>query len=177
VGGDRAVKAAHTSISGVAAPPTRFSPVSVDARGRSGAETRGVGASRLAATLAVGAACAALSACGGGDKPAYCSSVNDFKDSVSGLTNLQIAQNGVSAVTTQVNKIKSSGQQLVADAKSDFPSETTALSGSITALAATAQQLGDTQTQKAALLALPGEIQAVKSSYDALSSAVKSKCD
>jgi hypothetical protein len=132
---------------------------------------------RLSATLAVGAACLVLGACGGSDKPAYCSSVNDFKDSVSGLTNLQIAQNGLSALTAQVDKIKSSGQQLVADAKSDFPSETTALSGSITALVATAQQLGDSQTQKAALLAMPGQIQAVKSSYDALSSAVKSKCD
>jgi hypothetical protein len=132
---------------------------------------------RFAATLAAGAACVALSACGGGDKPAYCSSVTDFKDSVSGLTNLQIAQNGVSELTNQVNEIKTSGQQLVADAKSDFPSETTALSGSITALSATAQQVGDPQTRKAALLALPGQIQAVKSSYDALSSAVKSKCD
>jgi hypothetical protein len=132
---------------------------------------------RFAATLAAGAACVVLSACGGSDKPAYCSSVTDFKDSVSGLTNLQIAQNGVSELTNQVNEIKTSGQRLVADAKSDFPSETTALSGSITALAATAQQVGDPQTRKAALLALPGQIQAVKSSYDALSSAVKSKCD
>ncbi len=132
---------------------------------------------RLSAAFAVAATCVVLGACGGDDKPAYCSSVNNFKDSVSGLTDLQIGQNAVSDLTAQVDKIKSSGTQLVADAKSDFPSETTALSGSITALTATAQQLGDSQTQKAALLALPGEIQAVKSSYDALSSAVKSKCD
>jgi hypothetical protein len=146
-------------------------------RGAASGESRGVIAHRFSATLAVGAACVVLGACGGSDKPAYCSSVTNFKDSVSSLTDLQIAQNGLSELSGAVQKIEDSGRQLVADAKSDFPTETTALSGSITALAATAKQLGDSQTQKAALLAMPGQIQAVKSSYDALSSAVKSKCD
>lgn len=133
---------------------------------------------RLPSTLALGGVCAVLAACGGGsDKPAYCSSVTAFKEDVSALTSVQIAQNGVSSLTAAVDRVESSGRKLVAEAKSEFKTETTALNGSITALAATTKQLGDPQTQKAALVAVPAEIQAVKASFDGLSNAVKSKCD
>jgi hypothetical protein len=141
-------------------------------------ESHGVDTHRLSATLAVGAACVLLAACGGGgDKPAYCSDVSDFKDAVSELTNVQVAQNGLSSLTAAVEKVKTSGKELVASAKSEFSAETTALNGSITALGATASQLTDPQTAKAALVAVPSQIQAVKASFDALSSAVESKCD
>jgi hypothetical protein len=140
-------------------------------------ETGGMISQRFFATLAVGGACAVLSACGGGDKPAYCSSVDDFKDSVSALTDLQVGENAVSDLTAAVKEIETSGKQLVADAKSEFGSEATALNGSITALGATAEQLADPQTRRAAIVAVPAQIQSVKSSFDTLSSAVKSKCD
>ena len=133
---------------------------------------------RLSAALAVGGACVVLSACGGGsDKPAYCSSVTDFKEALSGLTNVKIAQNGVSSLTAAVDKVESSGKTLVSDAKDEFATETTALSGSLTALGATAKQLTDPQTAKAGLVAIPEEIQAVKASFDGLANAVKTKCD
>src|SRR3954452_7572968 len=129
------------------------------------------------ATLAV-AGMTALAACGGGgSKPAYCSDVTDLKDAVSGLTDVKIAQNGDSSLKPAIDKVVSSGEKLVADAKSDFPSQTTALNSSITALKTTAQQLADPATQKVALPALPAEIVAVKSAFDGLQSAVKSKCD
>src|SRR6476469_9671302 len=119
-------------------------------------------ARKAIATLAV-AGMAALSACGGGSsKPAYCSDVTNLKDAVSGLTNVKIAQNGVSALKTQVDKVVSSAEKLVADAKSNFPSETAALNSSVTALKTTAQQLTDPATQKAALPAVPAEIVALK---------------
>jgi hypothetical protein len=140
-------------------------------------ESRSVNTHRLFATLAAIAACVVLGACGGGDKPAYCSDVNDFKDAVSELTNVQIAQNGLSALTAAVDKVEASGKKLVASAKSEFSTEATALGSSITALGATASQLTDPQAAKAALIAVPAQIQAVKASFDALSDAVKSKCD
>jgi hypothetical protein len=132
---------------------------------------------KLSALLAVGAACSLLAACGSSSKPAYCSAVSDFKDALSGLTDVQITQNGVSGLTTAVGKVESSGKQLVSEAKSEFGPETTALSGSLTALGATVSQLTDSQTRKAALVALPAQVQAVKGSFDTLSNSVASKCD
>ena len=130
----------------------------------------------LSATLAVGAV-AALSACGGSDKPAYCSDVSDFKDAVSELTNVQVVENGVSELTAAVDKVETSGQTLVSSAKSEFAPQTSALEGSLTALSATSKQLANPQTAKAALAAVPAEVQAVKTSFDALSNSVKTKCD
>jgi len=130
----------------------------------------------LSATLAIGA-CAAFSACGGSDKPAYCSDVSDFKDAVSELTDVQVTQNGVSELTAAVNKVETSGQTLVSSAKSEFAPQTSALEGSLTALSATSKQLANPQTAKAALAAVPAEVKAVKTSFDALSNAVKTKCD
>ena len=130
----------------------------------------------LSATLAVGAV-AALSACGSSDKPAYCSDVSDFKNAVSDLTNVQVTQNGVSELTAAVDKVETSGQTLVSSAKSEFAPQTSALEGSLTALSATSKQLANPQTAKAALAAVPAEVQAVKTSFDALSNSVKTKCD
>jgi hypothetical protein len=131
---------------------------------------------RLSAVLAIGIVSVLLGACGGSDKPAYCSDSTDFKDAVSGLTNVKIAQNGVDSLTAAVDKVQTSGQKLVSDAKSAFPSETSALNASITALAATGKQLTTSQDQKAALVAVPAEIKAVQSAYDGLASAIQSKC-
>ena len=130
----------------------------------------------LSATLAV-AACAGLSACGGSDKPAYCSDLTDFKDAVSELTDVQVVQNGVSSLTAAVDKVETTGRQLVSSAKSEFAPQTSALEGSLTALSATSKQLANPQTAKAALAAVPAEVQAVKTSFDALSNSAKTKCD
>ena len=132
---------------------------------------------RLSATIAVAGTCIALVACGGSEKPAYCKAVTDFKDSVSALTDVQVTENGVSSLAAAVSKVQSSGKTLVSEAKSAFGTEATALDASLTALGATARQLADPNTAKAALLVVPTQISAVKTSFDALSNAVKSKCD
>jgi hypothetical protein len=134
-------------------------------------------ARHLIPSLAVAGACAFLGACGGGDKPAYCSDVDNFKDAVAGLKDVQITENGVSSLTAAVNKIKTSGQALVASAKDTFPGETSALNASLTALGATVQQLGDPSSQKAALRAIPAEAVAVNTAYKSLADAAKDKCD
>jgi hypothetical protein len=127
--------------------------------------------------LAVAAIAVVMTACGGSDKPAYCSSVSNFKDSVSALGQVNVGANGLSSLKTAVQKVQTSAQQVISDAKSDFPSETNALGTSISALGTTVKQLGDPQTQKAALTQLPGQIAAVNTAYSGLQNAVKSKCD
>lgn len=124
----------------------------------------------------VAVACALLAGCGGSDKPAYCTDVDNFKNAVSGLGDVQITQNGVSSLTAAVDKVESTGKTLVSSAKSEFSSETSALSASLTALGATANQLSDPSSRRAALAAVPAEVIAVKTSFQNLSNAVKDKC-
>jgi hypothetical protein len=128
----------------------------------------------LAAMAAAGVL--ALPGCGGSSKPAYCSSVNDFKDAVSGLASSKTVANGVSSLTAAVDKVETSGKQLVSDAKSAFPTQISALDQSLQALQTTAKQLSDPAARQTALTQVPAEILAVKSSFDSLSSAAKSKC-
>jgi hypothetical protein len=132
---------------------------------------------RLLPAGAVALACALVAGCGGSDKPAYCSDVDNFKDAVSGLTSVQVGQNGVSSLTAAVDKVESAGKTLVSSAKSEFSSQTSALSASLTALGATAKQLSDPSSRQAALAAVPAEVLAVKTSFQTLSTAVKDKCD
>lgn len=134
-------------------------------------------AQQLVPTLLAAGACAFLGSCGGSDKPAYCSNIDNFKDAISGVTTADVAQNGVSALTTAVGKVQSTGQTLVASTKSEFPAQTSALSTSLTALSATVKQLGNSSTQQAAVRAIPAEAIAVKSAYDSLASATTDKCN
>jgi hypothetical protein len=134
-------------------------------------------ARQLIPTLAVAGACAFLGACGGDDKPAYCSDVDNFKDAISGLTSPNVAENGVSGVTTAVNKVQTSGKALVESAKSTFPTQTSALNTSLTALGATVKQLGNSSTREAAVRAIPAQAIAVNSAYQSLATAAKDKCD
>lgn len=103
--------------------------------------------------------------------------MTDFKGAVSDLGDVKLVENGTSDLTAAVDRVESSGRDLVADAKSDFASETTALEGSLTALGETSKQLADPQTRRAALAAVPAEIQGVKASFESLATAVKTKCD
>jgi hypothetical protein len=133
----------------------------------------------LSAVLSVGGACAVLAACGSGsaDQAAYCSSVTDFKGAVSGLADVKLVENGVSSLTTAVDKVETSGKRLVSDAKSEFSSESDALGASITALTTTVDELQSSADKKAVIAAVPAEIKAVQESFNTLSSAVKSKCE
>jgi hypothetical protein len=131
----------------------------------------------LLSILAVAAIALVMTACGGSSKPAYCSSVSDFKKDVSALGQVNVGANGLSSLTAAVQKVQTQGQKVVSDAKSNFPSETNALGTAISALGTTAKQLTDPQTRKAALIQLPGQIAGVNTAYSGLQNAVKSKCD
>jgi hypothetical protein len=142
------------------------------ARSQSASRVKWARGSLLAAAAAVALVGAG---CGGSDKPAYCSNVNDFKTAVDDLGNVNVA-GGASSVKASVDKVESTGTAAVNSAKSDFPDETTALKSSLAALGATTKQLTDPATLKAALKQLPAEISAVQSSAKTFEDATKSKC-
>jgi hypothetical protein len=127
----------------------------------------------LAAAL-VAAIVAVLVGCGGSSKPSYCSDLSNLKSSVNDLKNVSITD--LSAVKSAIQKVESDGKAVVSSAKNDFPSETSALSTSLSALETTLGQL-NSSTATAALKQLPAQVSATVTAVDNFSSATKSKCD
>ncbi len=99
-------------------------------RTRSGRPWAGHGARALArlAVAAAAIAVVALAGCGS-SKPAYCTDRANLENSVKGLTSA-----GISGLKAQLTRIHSEATALVNSAKSDFPSQTSAISSSVNAL-------------------------------------------
>ncbi len=115
----------------------------------------------------------ALVGCGS-SKPAYCSDRTNLENSVKGLTSLN-PSSGISGLQTQVKTIESNATSLVNAAKSDFPSETSAVKSSVDALQSAIKALPSSPsvTQIAAIAtSATAVVNSVKSFVDAS----KSKC-
>jgi hypothetical protein len=127
---------------------------------------------RVAAGCLAAAALVGLAGCGGSSKPAYCSDRSNLQSSVKGLTSLN-PSSGVSGLKTQLQTIQTDATKLVSSAKSDFPSQTSAIKSSVAALESavkalpshpSATELGPVATAAASV------VSSVKSFTDATSS-------
>ncbi len=128
------------------------------------------------AVLAVLAVSAALLAgCGGSSKPAYCSAVTNLESSIKALPNTDVLKNGVSALQTAFTKVQNDATAVVNNAKSDFPSETTALTSSVDALSTTVKQAA-ANPSPTLLLSVPAQVSALVSAANGFKSATSSKC-
>ncbi len=85
---------------------------------------------RLTAACVVTAAL--LTGCSSGSsKPAVCSDIENLKAAVQDLGNVNVAQNGVSAVSDQLTKIRQQLQTLQKDAKGQYATEVNDLSAAL----------------------------------------------
>jgi hypothetical protein len=75
----------------------------------------------------------ALAGCGGSSKPAYCSARASLQNSIKDVTTLT-ASSGISKLEAALTKITTEANTVVSKAKSDFPSETSAIRSSVDAL-------------------------------------------
>jgi hypothetical protein len=128
---------------------------------------------RLAVVMVAAVTLIALAGCGN-SKPSYCSDRTNLENSVKGLTSLN-SSSGISGLQTQLAKIESDATSLVNAAKSDFPTETSAVKSSVDALQSALKALpsSPSATQIAAIAADAGSVvSSVKSFVDTS----KSKC-
>jgi phage-related protein len=121
------------------------------------------------------AAAAVASGCGGSSapkKPAYCSDVSALKKSVK---NFNVTGGGLSGLQTQVQTIRNQANAVVSSAKSDFPTETSALKSSISGLTTAIKQLSGSASAGdfAALIPMATS---VKDAVTGFTNAVSSKC-
>jgi hypothetical protein len=147
-----------------------MSDVRCEMRGRTG------GVRRLLAVAAISAtAFGALGGCGGSSKPGYCSDLSSLKDSVNGLTGVDLKSGGLGALQSQFQKVESDAKALVASAKSDFPAETSAITSSVSKLSSAVGQLPSSPSaQQLAQIAI--DVSGVTSAFKSFSSATSSHC-
>ena len=126
--------------------------------------------------LAAIALCAgALAACGGSSKPSYCSSVSNLEGSIKALPSTNIVQTGLSGLESAVAKVQTDAQTAINDAKSDFPTETSALKSSIDTLSTSAKAAASSPSVTT-IAQLPSQVSAVVTAANNFQSATKSKC-
>jgi hypothetical protein len=129
----------------------------------------------LTATALVFVTLVAATGCGGGSKPAYCTDRSNLEKSVQAVPG-QIKSADISALKTQLTTIENDAQAVVNSAKSDFPTETSAITSSVDTLKTAVDGLpSNPSTSDLAPLALDAAtvVSAVKGFIDATGS----ECD
>jgi hypothetical protein len=116
-----------------------------------------------------------LAGCGSSSKPSYCASVTNLENSIKAVPSTNVVANGTTALESAFTKIKNDANALISSAKTDFPTETSALKSSIDSLSSTVEGLKGSPSA-ATLAALAGQASAVVTAADNFTSATKSKC-
>jgi hypothetical protein len=128
---------------------------------------------RVSVAMVVAGALVVVAGCGS-SKPAYCTDRSNLENSVKGLTSLS-SSSGVSGLQTQLTKIESDATSLVSTAKSDFPTETSAVKSSADALQTAVKALPSSPSAPQ-IAAIAADAASVVNSVNSFVSASKSKC-
>ncbi len=128
---------------------------------------------RVAVAMVAAVALIALAGCGS-SKPSYCSDRTNLENSIKNLPSVT-SSSGISGLKTQITTIQSDATSLVSAAKSDFPTQTSAVKSSVDALQSALKALpsSPSATQIAALAA---DASSVVSSVKSFVDTSKSKC-
>jgi hypothetical protein len=126
---------------------------------------------RLAVTTLVIISTAVCSACGS-SKPAYCGNLTKLEQSVKTVD----VSRGLSSLKTQLAQIQTNAKSVISSAKSDFPNETTEISGSVAKLQADVRSLASSSPTPQQLATIGGDAKALVNAVSTFSSASKSKC-
>ena len=108
-------------------------------------------------------------------KPAYCTDADQLKTSVQDLGNITVNVNDLSSVQTAVNKVQADATKFASDAKSAYPSQTTALKNSVSGLQ-TAVKSAKATPSVTSVAAVGSSVTQVKTAASNLQSAVKGAC-
>ena len=125
--------------------------------------------------VAILAISAMAAGCSKSSKPAYCTDASQLKSSVSALGDVDVAKNGVSALTSALDMVKTDATTLSTDAKTAFGPQTTALKNALSGLD-TAIQTAKGQSVLAAAQAIVPAVSQVKTTASDLQNAVSGKC-
>ena len=114
-------------------------------------------------------------AAGCSSTPSYCAAATNLKTSVSNLGDVDVAKNGLSSLQTALNSVSNNASTFASEAKSAFPSQTTALQNSVSGLDSAIKSAKGEPPLTAASAVVSAATQ-VKDSASSLQSAISSKC-
>jgi len=86
-------------------------------------------------------ATAMLAGCSSSDKPAFCGDVSTLQSSISQLTSIKIDAAVLDNVKTDLETVQTNAQTVVDSAKTDFPTESSALEDSLNTAGESIQDL------------------------------------
>ncbi len=125
--------------------------------------------------LVAAVAVTALAGCGS-SKPQYCSDRSSLEQSVNGLGNVKLlTSGGAQALKSQLATLQSDAKALAASAKSDFPSESSAVRSSVTKLQSDLQALPSSPTPQQLKPIIAG-VSATVTAFDDFKTATSSAC-
>ncbi|MGH2912951.1 MAG: hypothetical protein ACRDJ3_10815 [Solirubrobacteraceae bacterium] len=130
------------------------------------------------AALALATA-AALAGCGSSSKPAYCTQVSNFENSVNTLKQVEVSPSNVSTIATDIQKVGTSSKELVSAVKTEFAPQISSMKGSVTTLEATLKELASapsSSTLTHAVTVVPAQIEALTRSAGEIQKVTESKC-
>jgi type VI protein secretion system component VasK len=116
-----------------------------------------------------------LAGCSSGGQPAMCDSADALRQSVNGLTNINLSENGMMALRAAISEVKSDLNQLVADAKAQFQQQTDQLKAAVSQLS-TSVSTALADPTAATLGAVGTAVDALKVAFADLRSALSDAC-
>ena len=122
---------------------------------------------------------ALLAGCGSGSKPAYCTQVTNFENSVNTLKQVEVSPSNISTIATDVQKVGTSSKELVSAVKTEFSPQINSMKGSVAAMEATLKELASSPSSSTlthAVTAIPPQVEALKRSAGEIQEVTKSKC-
>ena len=108
-------------------------------------------------------------------KPAYCTAADQLKTSVNDLGNVNVNIHDLSSVNSAVSKVQADAKTFVADVKSAYPSQTTALKNSVSGLE-TAVRSAMGQPSVTTVATVVSSVTQVKTAAGNVQTAVKGTC-
>jgi hypothetical protein len=135
----------------------------------------------VAALTAIGLTGAALVAgCGSSSKPAYCTQVKTFKDSVKTLEQVEVSVSNLNTIATDVKKVGTSAKELASAVGSEFAPQINSVKTSVGALESSVTQLvtaPSSSTLTHAASVIPAQVEALKRATKEVQEVTKSKCE
>lgn len=131
----------------------------------------------LAATSLTGAVL--LAGCGS-SKPAYCTQVNNFKESIKTLEDVELSPSNISTITQDVEKVGTTAKELQSALGTEFSPQISAMKTSVEVLAATVKGLAaspSSTTLVQAISAASTQTEALKKAATEVQEVTKTKCD
>lgn len=128
------------------------------------------------AGLALVAITLVAAGCGSSSKPEYCSNVSDLEGSVEELKGVELQSGALATLQTSLKKVQTNANEVIASAKQEFPSQTSAVRASVSSLSTATQELAAAPTPQE-LLALGVNIKSATAAAEELFSATKSACE